>query len=91
MLGRAFPDGAISDFRIFNRVVGESEVRLLSECPAIQTALAAASAPSTDSSRSALLTYFLTKQYEPYQALAKEQNDLNAKASVITRRVRFRS
>jgi hypothetical protein len=33
-----------------------------------------------------LLTYFLTKQYEPYIALAKEQNDLNMKAAAISKR-----
>jgi hypothetical protein len=77
MLGRSFPDGAISDFRVFNRVVSESEVRLLGDWPAIQ---------SNDAPRPALLTYFLTKQYEPYIALAKEQNDLNMKAAAISKR-----
>ena len=84
-LGRAFPDGAISDFRVFNRAVTESEVRLLTDWPAIQIALAS-DAPVTDASRSALRTYFLTKHYEPYQALAREQNDLNAKLAPINRR-----
>jgi hypothetical protein len=68
MLGRSFPDGAISDFRVFNRAVTESEVRLLNDWPA------------------GLLTYFLTKQYQPYMALAKEQNDLNLKAAAISKR-----
>ena len=77
ILGRSFPDGTISDFRVFNRVVTESEVRLLGGWPAIH---------SNDAPREALLTYFLTKQYEPYMALAKEQNDLNLKAAAISKR-----
>jgi hypothetical protein len=86
MLGRAFPDGAISDFRVFTRVVTEAEVPLVSNWPAIQSALATDSAKLTDSSRAALETYFLGKQYEPYQTLAKEQSDLNTKLAPINRR-----
>ena len=33
------PDGAISDFHIFNRVLSESEARLLHEWPRIDSAL----------------------------------------------------
>ena len=40
MLGRKhFADGAIADFRIFNRVVSESEAQLASDWPAIEAAL----------------------------------------------------
>ncbi len=91
MLGRSFPDGAISDFRVFNRVVTESEVPLLNDWPAIQMALATDSSKLNDSSRTVLRTYFLTKQYEPYTALAKEQNDLNVKARAISAAARSRS
>ena len=74
-LGRGFPDGAISDFRVFNRAVTESEAVILGQWPAIQAG-----------QEPALQTWFLTTQYEPYRALAKEQNDLNAKAGLIVRR-----
>ncbi len=83
MLGRAFPDGAISDFRVFTRMVTESEAGLLAEWPAIQTALAGENTGSADA---ALKTYFFTKEYEPYIALAKEQNELNVKAVPIYKR-----
>jgi len=86
MMGRGLPDGAISDFRVFTRAVSESEVRLLTEWPAIQTALAMNSEKLTDAARAALDTWFVTKSYAPYQALAKEQNELNAKAALIEKR-----
>ena len=86
VLGRSLPDGAISDFRIFNRVVSESEVKLLSDWPAIETALATESGKLTDASRGALLTWFLLNQHQPYRLLAKEQNELNQQAKAIARR-----
>ena len=39
VLGRNLPDGAIADFRIFDRVVSESEASLLNQWPAIEAAL----------------------------------------------------
>ena len=86
VLGRSLAEGAVAEFRIFNRVVSESEARLLSEWPAIQAALAADSAQLNDSSRSALLTYFLLNGYEPFRKLAAEQNELNLQAKAIARR-----
>jgi hypothetical protein len=85
-LGRAFNGGAISDFRVFNRVVTEAEVRLLNEWPAIETALAQDSSQLTDAARTSLRTYFLLNQYAPYQELAREQNTLNLEARAIARR-----
>jgi len=86
VLGRNLPGGAITDLRIFNRVVSESEVRLLNEWPAIQTALATDSTKLTDDAKSALHTWFLLNQYEPYRNLVKQQNALNADATAIARR-----
>ena len=85
-LGRNFPDGAISDFRVFNRIVTESDVRLLNDWPAIQTALASDAAPSTDGARAGLETWFLQRQYEPYRTLAKELSDLSAKLVPVVHR-----
>jgi hypothetical protein len=66
-LGPALADGAIADFRIFNRAIGESEARLVSEWPG-------------DAS---LMTYFLLNEYEPYRKLAAEQNALSLRAKAI--------
>ena len=79
-LGRAFLGGKISDFRIFNRLVTESEARLLNEWPAIQAALA------SDARSEALRTYFLLHEYAPYQSLIEEQNRLQLDARAIARR-----
>ena len=86
VLGRSLAEGAISDFRIFNRAVSESEARLLERWPAIQSALAQESPKLNDDSRSSLMTYFLVNEYAPYRKLAKEQNDLDAEAREIARR-----
>ncbi|HVW85363.1 MAG TPA: DUF1553 domain-containing protein, partial [Bryobacteraceae bacterium] len=86
VLGRSLADGAIADFRIFNRAVTEGEARLLSEWPAIQQALATDSAQLTDSARSALLTWFLVNEYEPWRKLAREQSELDGEARTIARR-----
>jgi hypothetical protein len=86
VLGRSLAEGAISDFRIFNRAVSESEAQLLHQWPAIQSALSQDRAQLTDSGRSALLTYFLLKEYEPYRKLIREQNDLDLETRTIARR-----
>jgi len=85
-LGKALPEGEISDFRIFGRGITEAEARLLSEWPAIQKALATESAALSDTARTSLRTYFLQTQYEPFRALAKEQNELNLEAGAIARK-----
>jgi hypothetical protein len=74
-LGRSFEGGSISELRIFNRVVTESEARLLNDWPRIHTG-------ATD----ALRTYYLQRIYEPFKLLAAEQADLNVKANKIARR-----
>ncbi len=86
ILGRSLPEGAIADFRIFNRVISESEAALLNEWLAMEKALAQDSAQLNDQSRSALLTYFLQKEYGPFRQLVTEQNDLTGKAKAIARR-----
>jgi hypothetical protein len=86
VLGRSLAEGAIADFRIFNRVLSESEASLLYEWLAIEKALAEESSHLTPQSRSALLTYFLIKEYEPFRKLAFEQNQLNLKSRAIARR-----
>src|SRR5487761_2104523 len=85
-LGRSLADGSISDFRIFDRVVTESEAKLLAGWLPIRAALAMDSAQLDDASRASLQTYFLQRIYEPYKVLASEQAELNVKANKIARR-----
>jgi cytochrome c553 len=86
VLGRSLQDGAIEDFRIFNRVVSETEARLLNQWPVIQSVLPIDSTKLGTAGRNALLTYFLLNEYEPFRKLARQQNDLNLKANAIARR-----
>jgi hypothetical protein len=86
VLGRSLPDGAIEDFHIFNRVVSESEARLLNQWPVIRSVLPLDSAQLGTAGRSALLTYFLLNEYEPFRKLARKQNNLNLGANAIVRR-----
>jgi hypothetical protein len=86
VLGRSLADGAIADFRIFNRVLSESEASLLHEWLAIEKALGEESGELTQQDRSALLTYFLVKEYEPFRKLAAEQHQLNSRSRAIARR-----
>jgi hypothetical protein len=85
-LGRSLAEGAISDFRIFNRAISESEARLLNEWPAIQMALATDTSELSTGARAALFTYFLTSEHEPFRKLAREQDELNFEAKKIARR-----
>jgi hypothetical protein len=86
ILGKSLAEGAIADFRMFNKVVSESEAHLLSEWPAIEAALSRKHGNMSDADRAALREYFLFTQYEPFRRLAAEQNTLNLKAKEIARR-----
>src|SRR5262249_26621560 len=86
VLGPALADGAIADFRIFNRAVSESEARLLAEWPAIESALALPTAELTAADRSALRTYFLFHEHDAFIRLAREQNALNLESRAIRQR-----
>ena len=85
-LGRNFEGGAIADFRIFNRVLSESEAKMMHEWVAIEGALRKDPAQLTTADRDALLTYFLLKEHAPFRALVDEQNKLNDEAKVIARK-----
>jgi hypothetical protein len=86
VLGRSLADGAVEDFRIFNRVVSESEAKLLNDWPVIESVLPLESTQLGRAGREALLTYFLMNDYEPFRKLAREQNRLNIEANAIARR-----
>jgi hypothetical protein len=86
LLGRTLPDGAISDFHIFNRVLSESEARLLHEWPRIGTAMRKTSADLTKADQDALRTWYLVKEDKDFGKLVREQNELNQQAKTIARR-----
>jgi hypothetical protein len=75
ILGKSLADGAISDFRILNRVVTESEARLLSEWTALQ-----------GGDRAALADHDLFHNNDAFRALVKEQNDLTTDLRAMERR-----
>lgn len=86
VLGRSLAEGAIADFRIFNRVLSESEAQLLAEWLSIEKALKSEAGEITAQGKAALLTYFLIKEHEPFRKLIREQNELNQRARAIARR-----
>lgn len=86
MLGRSLAGGALGDLRIFDRVVTEAEAKLLSEWPAIETALAKPAADLNDADRSALLSWYLARHDEPYRKLGHELAEVTETASMIENR-----
>lgn len=86
ILGKSLAQGAIADFRMFDRVVSEAEAHLLSQWPAIEGALTKKPKDVSDADRAALLEYFLLAQYDPFRRLAAEQNAVNLDARAIARR-----
>ena len=77
VLGRSLIGGAISDFRLFRRVLTEAEARLLSAWPETATALAQPTADLSADARRRLLAWYITRSSEPYRKLAREQHRLN--------------
>ena len=75
VLGRAMEMGAVWGFRIFDRVVTESEAALLSQWPGVETG-----------DEDAALTWFLVRKYEPFRKLAAELNSLGSEAKAIESR-----
>jgi uncharacterized protein DUF1553/uncharacterized protein DUF1549/cytochrome c/concanavalin A-like lectin/glucanase superfamily protein len=86
VLGRSLAGGAISDFRLFHRVVTEAEARLLRGWNATAAALAQPTADLSPAARGSLLDSFLLRSYEPYRKLAAEQHRLNLDLREIARR-----
>ncbi len=86
VLGRSLSDGAISDFRILNRVVSESEARLLNDWVAASVALKKDSQTLSDSDKEALLSWYLVKEDARFRELSQEQAKLNTQARAIARR-----
>ena len=75
LLGRSLPEGAISDFRIFNRALTESEAQLLGDWTGVE-----------GGDRKALLSYYVQHNDDAFRALGREQTELNADARAMNRR-----
>lgn len=86
VLGRTLADGAIADFRLFSRILSESEARLLHEWPRIAMAAPKASADLTKTDETALRAWFLIKENPAYDKLVRELNELKQQAKAIARR-----
>jgi mono/diheme cytochrome c family protein len=86
LLGPTLPDGAISEFHIFNRVLSESEARLLHEWPRIAMAIGRNSADLTEADQDAMRTWFLVKEDKEFRKLIREQDEVNEEAKSIARR-----
>jgi hypothetical protein len=86
LLGPSLPEGAISEFHIFNRVLSESEARLLHEWPRIAAGIGRNSADLTKADEEALRTWYLVKEDEEFRKLIREQDELNQQAKKIARR-----
>jgi mono/diheme cytochrome c family protein len=86
ILGRFFAGGAISDFRLFHRVLSEADARLLTVWPATAAALAQPTADNTPAARQTLLDWYLARTYDPYRKLTAEQHRLNLDLRAIASR-----
>ncbi|MCW5964051.1 MAG: DUF1553 domain-containing protein [Bryobacterales bacterium] len=86
VLGGGLAGGAISDFRIFRRLVTESEAKLLARWTAVESALAKPAAERTEAHHAALLSYYLNSRHEDFRAVAAEQAELNDEAHEIAQR-----
>ncbi len=80
LLGGGLSGGAISDFRLFNRAITESEAKLLANWTTVQSALLKAASQRTSQDNAVLLRYYLHTQHEGFRTLAAEQAELNGEA-----------
>jgi hypothetical protein len=80
-------EGAVGDFRIFNRVITEEESRLAAAWPAIAAARSKDRAQLSPAERDALKLYYLMHRDAGYQALVAAF----ARASVEHREIELRS
>jgi hypothetical protein len=85
-LGSNLPGGAISGLRIVNRVLNESEARLLHEWPRIVAALDKDPTALSPSDRDALRNWYLVKEDKQFGGLLSEHKELNEEAKRIARR-----
>jgi mono/diheme cytochrome c family protein len=81
---RFFADGAISDFRIFNREISEEEARLADLWPAIEAARAKDTLSEPE--RGALRLYYLTHKDAHYRTMASRLVSIEAERLEIRRR-----
>jgi hypothetical protein len=85
VLGRALAGSAIADFRLYNRILTESEVGILQQWPAIAAALAKTEDQLTAEDKNALLAWYLAAEYEPTVKLGAQLARVNASARQISK------
>jgi hypothetical protein len=81
-----FPDGAIAEFRVYDRVVTEQEVRALASWPLAYAARRKPTPKLSVEERSALQAYYLNRWNQPYRTLAAKLHGVNMERSEIARR-----
>ncbi|MCC7156387.1 MAG: DUF1553 domain-containing protein [Bryobacterales bacterium] len=83
---RGLGDGAIADFRIFDRVITEEEAHMVSQWPRLDTARHKPVAILTQEERDALQLYFVSNRDEEYIRLASRLPEFKAERREIRQR-----
>jgi hypothetical protein len=81
-----FPDGAIGEFRIYDRVVNEQEVRALASWPLAYAARRKPTPKLSAEERAALHAWYLNRWNQPYRTLAARLHGVQMERSEIARR-----
>ena len=79
-------DGAIADFRIFDRVITEEEAHLVSQWPRLDSARRKPVSELTQEERDALQLYFVSNQDDEYIRLAAKLPEFKAERRAIRQR-----
>lgn len=82
----SFHSGAIADFRILPRAVGEEEARYLAAWPMVLGARGKAAATLREEEREALRLTYLFKKSTPYRAWVAQRNEVERLRAQIARR-----
>ena len=80
------PGGAIADFRVFDRVVTEEEIRLLASWPRAYAARGKPAGALTPEERQALHVYYLNHVHREYRALTARLARIEDERNTIARR-----
>lgn len=81
-----FDSGAIADFRIFDRALGEEEARFLAARPVAMEAAAKPAAALTEREREAFRVLYLLSRDTPYRSWVAQRNETERLRSLIARR-----
>ena len=84
--GRGLGDGAIADFRIFDRVITEEEAYLVAQWPRLDSARRKPVSELTQEERDALQLFFVSNQDNEYIRLAAQLPEFKAERRAIRKR-----